>query len=152
MIKLRLLIAASLLAISYSNAQNKFFVDDRLFMHFNEVVQELKQEGLWKGTSEIFVIKFYRKEAAPRRIAAAYGRHNDKLTMIMISEKHWKELNRFQKVFVVMHELGHDYYNLAHIEDESNIMRHNVPNDLDVFDLIEYKQTFYETIRATRSN
>lgn len=152
MTKLRLFIVASLLAISYSNAQNKFFVDDRLFLHFNEVVQDLKKEGLWNGTTEVFVIRFYKKENSAKRIAAAYGRYNDDMTMITISKRHWDKLNRYQKVFVVMHELGHDYYNLGHTEDEDNIMRYNVPNDMDVFDLKKYKQSFYETIRTTRGN
>lgn len=150
MTRLRLLIAVSLLVISFGRAQTKFFVDDDLFDIFNEAIQELRTEGLWDGATEHFVIKFYNTTAYYKRVAAAYGRGNDKLTFIMINRKMWKKMSYYQKRFIVMHELGHDYYNLGHEDCLDSIMRHDVPDDLDMFDLDDFKKNFYETIRTSR--
>ena len=94
-----------------------FYIAPELEEIVLEVIAELEEEGVWPGYDSRFMIRASHGSPKQQRIVGvAYGYQIDGHTNIVIFRERYDHLDRFQKKHVILHEIGHDVYNLKHGE------------------------------------
>ena len=103
-----------------------FYIAPELEELVLEVIAELEEEGVWPGYDTRFLIRASDGEPKQQRVVGvAYGYQIDNHTNIVIFRKRFDHLSRNQKKHVILHEIGHDVYNLRH--REIGVMSKEVP-------------------------
>jgi hypothetical protein len=112
------MIKAIILSLAlWINPSPYFYIEPELEELVLEVIAELEEEGVWPGYDERFLIR--ASDGVPKQqrvIGVAYGYQIDNHTNIVIFRKRFDNLGRYQKKHVILHEIGHDVYNLRHGE------------------------------------
>ena len=92
-----------------------------------EVVEDLKAGGIWIGFPQRVVIRMSSNVPRGSEIAIAYGTNNDDVVFIVVYRERYNKLTANQKKYVILHEIGHDVYNLKHTR-MINAMSKEVPD------------------------
>ena len=92
-----------------------------------EVVEDLKDGGIWIGFPQRVVIRMSSNVPRGKQIAIAYGTNNDDIVFIVVYKERYNKLTANQKKYVILHEIGHDIYNLKHTK-MINAMNKEVPD------------------------
>lgn len=99
---------------TFNNTLPYFYIQPELEEVVMEVIGELEAAGIWPGYSYSFIIRTSSGVPRGREIAVAYGTNNDKAVSIMVYKERYDKLTLNQKKYVILHEIGHDVYNLKH--------------------------------------
>ena len=121
--KLRFIFATLFLSMSI-NAQSIIHVDNSLRMPLQRALLELKKVGVnYDPISEPFILMYgkTRNKAA----AASLGRHKDGV-LIFVNQSVFDGYDMRTKVWIIIHELAHDVFDLGHTED--GVMIAEIPN------------------------
>ena len=133
-----LLILVSLL----TNAQSNEYIEPELKDYVYEALREFQDNGVYKGLGDGFVVKFSNVKHN-KATAIARGKGIDSLVHIIIYKDRWKKLTYAQKKLVILHELGHDYFNMEHSHEGEDIMMADVKRVVYPSDLSKWKKQFY---------
>ena len=121
--KLKLTFATLFLSMSI-NAQSIIHVDNSLRMPLQRALLELKKVGVdYDPMSEPFILMYgkTRNQAA----AASLGRHKDGV-LILVNQSVFDSYDIRAQVWIIIHELAHDVFDLGHTED--GVMIAEIPN------------------------
>ena len=125
--KLKLTFATLFLSMSI-NAQSIIHVDNSLRMPLQRALLELKKVGVdYDPMSEPFILMYgkTRNQAA----AASLGRHKDGV-LILVNQSVFDSYDIRAQVWIIIHELAHDVFDLGHTED--GVMIAEIPNAITV--------------------
>ena len=121
--KLRFIFATLFLSMSI-NAQSIIHVDNSLRLPLQRALLELKKVGVdYDPMSEPFILMYgkTRNQAA----AASLGRHKDGV-LILVNQSVFDSYDIRAQVWIIIHELAHDVFDLGHTED--GVMIAEIPN------------------------
>jgi len=123
--KLKLIFATLfLMIIGNINGQHTFHVDAELKPSLQRALLELKKRGVnYDPMSESFVVMFGRTRN--RAAGVSHGKNKDGV-LIFINEDVFRGYDIRTRVWVMIHELAHDVYNLEH--KDTGVMTVEVPN------------------------
>ena len=125
--KLKFIFATLFLSMSI-NAQSIIHVDNSLRMPLQRALLELKKIGVdYNPMSEPFILMYgkTRNKAA----AASLGRHKEGV-LILVNQSVFNSYDIRTKVWIMIHELAHDVFDLGHTED--GVMIAEIPNAITV--------------------
>lgn len=111
---------------TFNNPQPDFYIEPELEEIVTEVIGELEAADIWPGFPCSFVVRTSSGVPRGRKIAVAYGTNNDNAVSILVYKKRYDKLTVNQKKYVILHEIGHDVYNLRHTKVIS-VMKEEVP-------------------------
>ena len=104
-----------------------YYVDSELEEVVLDVVEDLKEGGIWPGFPQRVIFRMSDGIPKGREIAIAYGTNHDYGIFITVYRKRYNKLTANQKKYVILHEIGHDVYNLSH-STTITAMNREVPN------------------------
>lgn len=134
------------LSVASLNAQRTEYIEPDLKSYVYEALKEFQANGVYKGLGDGFVVKFSNiKNSIPT--AVAKGKGIDNLVYIVIYKENWDILTHSQKKLVILHELGHDYFNMEHSHGGESIMMSDVKRVVYPSDLREWKKQFYNNAK-----
>ena len=133
-----LLILVSLL----TNAQRAEYIEPELKDYVYEALRDFQDNGVYKGLGHNFVVRFSNAKGK-KATAIARGKGIDSLVHIVVYKDRWQKLTYSQKKLVILHELGHDYFNMEHSRQGEDIMMSDVKRIVYPSDLNKWKRQFY---------
>ena len=112
---------------TFNNPDPYFYIQPELNEIVMEVVEDLKAGGIWIGFPQRVIIRMSDAISRGKQIAIAYGTNNDDIVFIVVYKEGYNKLTANQKKYVILHEIGHDVYNLKHTK-VINAMNKEVPD------------------------
>ena len=125
-----------------TNAQRTEYIEPELKDYVYEALRDFQHNGVYKGLGDGFVVKFSNARGK-KATAIARGKGIDNLVHIIIYKERWEQLTYAQKKLVILHELGHDYFNMEHSHEGEDIMMADVKRVIYPSDLNKWKRQFY---------
>lgn len=108
-------------------------VDYQVAIDVRDVLNSFRYEGFdlgLDGTNQTVIfraVKFKEFNGIPEKaVAIAMGKDNDNGVNIWFDLGTFPYFSKWKKMAIVLHELGHDYFNLPHNEDKESIMYYKV--------------------------
>lgn len=115
-----------------SQALSNIQISKELEPYFYELVEDIERNGVEIDLSQ--PIRIVLVEELPTGvIGLAHGMFNPNWVSIAISREYWDKFNEVEKRWVLLHEMGHDFWEVHH--NGSGIMRpyHRVGDSLATF-------------------
>lgn len=119
----------------------------RVMNMFDEAGYSLELDGTTQSV-RIDVVNFYDSYLPNSAAAVALGLDNDNGVYIKINSQTWYYMGNHRRDFTLLHELGHDYFNLRHTNDTNNLMFPSLPNDIQRRDV---KRAFNQLIEICQN-
>ena len=107
----------------------------RVMNMFSEAGYSLELDGTTQSV-RIDVVNFYDSYLPNNAAAVAMGLDNDNGVYIKVNSQTWYYMSDYRRDFTLLHELGHDYFNLRHINDTSDLMFPSLPNQIGKRDVL----------------
>ena len=103
------------------------------------------QRQATKDAATISGMKALRIINEPTAAAIAYGKDDDRGIYIKINRQRWNNMTSSKRVYTLLHEIGHDYFNLSHNEYTRSLMYYALPLDNTV-DHLTLNRAFNELL------
>lgn len=145
-----LIIIATLLMNSSLLAQDKpvftytgIEIDYRVAIPIRDVMNLFSNAGYSLGldgtnqTVQILAQNFIDTKYPKNAAAIAIGTNVDIGVRIIVNTALWSHMSHERKMYILLHELGHDYFNLPHSDDKNSIMYYQLPNRINYKDVIK---------------
>lgn len=114
---------------------------------WNRVIERFEDAGYplnFEGQS--IVVDVREGYTLPRRAAAiAYGKDDDRGMYIKINRQKWDSMTSSKRTYALLHEIGHDYFNLSHNDYTRSLMYYALPLDNTV-DHLTLNRAFNELL------
>jgi len=107
----------------------------RVMKMFSDAGYSLELDGTTQSVA-VDVVNFYETYLPNSAAAVAMGLDNDNAVWIKINSQFWYYMSEERKDYTLLHELGHDYFNLRHTEDQRDLMFPALPNEIDSKDVL----------------
>ena len=131
-------------------------IDYRVNDSFSRILKMFEEAGYGlelDGTTQTVIVDVYdftKSTKYPNNAAAiAIGTNNDTGIFIRVNSQIWYYMNANSRDFTLLHELGHDYFNLQHSKDRDNLMYPSLPIRIDSKDVL---RAFNQLVELCRSN
>lgn len=126
----RLLIVAVALVSTLANAQRYTgkFIHSKVAIEWQAVMEMFQRDGIsleLNGTNQTVIVdyKSFPDVGLPKRAAGiALGTNNNNGIKIVVNSQFWDYMSHNRRVLVLLHELGHDYFNLMHTDKKGSLM------------------------------
>lgn len=125
MTKLKFITLLTVLLTGFTNAQHILHIDKSLRTPLMRAFSVLKTAGVTLNYEEQTFIVTYG-ETRNKAVAVARGKDREGV-YIHINRDRWSDYSELTKVWIILHELGHDYFNLEHDDTNMNIMNTAIP-------------------------
>lgn len=114
---------------------------------WNRIIERFEDAGYpldFNGQSVL--VDIGEEHTLPRRAAAiAYGKDDDRGMYIKINRQKWDSMTSSKRTYALLHEIGHDYFNLSHNDYTRSLMYYALPIDSTV-DHLTLNRAFNELL------
>jgi hypothetical protein len=109
-------------------------VHHKVAIQMRDVLELFKNDGIdleLNGATQTVLVDAYsfrKNKRLPQKAAAiAMGTNNDNGINIWVNLDIWDYMSYERQLMTLLHELGHDYFNLKHSDDKDNLMYWQLP-------------------------
>jgi hypothetical protein len=131
-----LIIICTLLLNSSLLAQVRIHPD--VLPTWNRIIDRFEEAGYpIDFTGQSILVDVQESHTLPIKAAAiAYGKDDSRGVYIRVNRQKWSKMTSSMRVYVLLHEIGHDYFNLPHSEYTRSLMYYALPLEPNVDKLI----------------
>jgi len=130
-------------------------INFKVALQMRDVLNLFKEDGYdleLNGATQTVIVDAYdfrRNKKLPQNAAAiAMGTNNDTGINIWVNIPIWESMSYEKQMITLLHELGHDYFNLKHTEDKKDLMYFELPRGyVNMNDVRQYYNQLKELCR-----
>ena len=140
------LVATTSLAQTGTPRYTGIKVHHKVAIQMRDVLDMFKRDGIdleLNGATQTVIVDAYsfsKNRRLPQKAAAiAMGTDNDNGINIWVNLDIWEYMSYERQLITLLHELGHDYFNLKHSDDIDDLMYFQLsPNRVTMKDVYNY--------------